>query len=113
MRTWDYEHRTISLHFHQSNRLVERPNLTNIACHQLISYTIARFETNVNVKPQPKPSTTKTANETETQNHLSTLKPGDTIRIRANNEKHWEKKGSVIAPNDRPHSCNVLNERVT
>ena len=68
-RTWDFEHRTISLHFHQSNGLVERaiqtvkhtlkkakiasedhyltilfwiPNLTKMDCHQLISYSIAQ-----------------------------------------------------------------------
>ena len=62
------------------------------------------------VKPQPRPAT-KTAIEPETQNHLSTSKPRDTIRIRTNNEKTWNKKGSVIAPNDRPHSYNSLYEK--
>ena len=62
-------------------------------------------------KPQPKPSTTNTAIEPEIQNHLSTLKPGDTVRIRTDEEKTWYKKGSVIAPNDRPRSYNVLNEK--
>ena len=62
-------------------------------------------------KPQPKPSTTNTATEPETQNGLSTLKPGDTVRIRADEEKTCDKKGSVIAPNDHPCSYNVLNEK--
>ena len=62
-------------------------------------------------RTQPKPSTTNTAIEPETQNHLSTLKPGDTIRIRTNKEKTWDKKGSVFAPNDLPRSNNVLNEK--
>ena len=45
--------------------------------HNLFNYPIL---TNLPpIKPQPKASTTKTANEPETQNHLSTLKPGDTI----------------------------------
>ena len=49
--------------------------------------------------------------EPEIQNHLSTLKPGDTVSIRTDEEKTWYKKGSVIAPNDRPRSYNVLNEK--
>ena len=62
-------------------------------------------------KPQPKPSTTNTEIEPETQIRLLTLKPGDTIRIRTDEEKAWDKKGSVIAPNDRPRSYNVLNDK--
>ena len=62
-------------------------------------------------KQQSQPSTTTAAIETETQNRLSTLKPGDTVRIRTDEEKTWDRKGSVIAPNDRPRSCNVLNEK--
>ena len=62
------------------------------------------------VKPQPEPSTTKTAIEPETQNCLSTLKSGD-ARIRTDEEKTWDKKESVVAPNDRPRSYNVLNEK--
>ena len=63
------------------------------------------------VKPQPKPSTTKAAIEPETQNCLSTLKPGDTVRIITDEEKTWDKKGSVSAPNDHPCLYNVLNEK--
>ena len=59
-------------------------------------------------KPQPKPSPTNTAIETETQNRLSTLKPGDAVRI-ITEAKTQDKNGSVIAPNDRPSSYNVLN----
>ena len=62
-------------------------------------------------KPQPKPSTTNTEIEPETQIRLSTLKPGDTIRIRTDEEKAWDKKGSVIALNDCPCSYNVLNDK--
>ena len=62
-------------------------------------------------KPQSKPSTTNTASERETQNRLSNLKPGDTVRGRTDEEKTWDKKGSVIAPNDRPRSCNLLNKK--
>ena len=61
-------------------------------------------------KPQPKLSTTNTAIEPETQNHLSTLKPGDIVRIRTDKEKTWDQKGSVIAPNDCTHSYNILND---
>ena len=61
-------------------------------------------------KPQPKPSTTETAIEPETQNRLSTLKPGDTVRLTTNKEKTWDEKGTVIAPNDHPHLYEVLNE---
>ena len=63
------------------------------------------------LKPQLKPSTTKKAIEPETQKYLSTLKPGDTVTIRTDEEKTWVKKGSDIAPNDVPRSCNVLNEK--
>ena len=38
-------------------------------------------------------------------------KPRDTIRIRTDKEKIWVKKRSVIAPNDCPHSYNVLNKK--
>ena len=38
-----------------------------------------------------------TAIEPETQNRLSTLKPGDTFRIRTDQERTWDKKGLVIA----------------
>ena len=49
-------------------------------------------------KPQPKPFTANTAIEPETQNRLSTLKPGDTIRMKTDEEKTWDKKESVIVP---------------
>ena len=68
--------------------------------HKLFNHPI---RTNLaSLKPQPKPSTTKAAIELETQNRLSTLKPENTVTIRTDDEKTWEKKGSVIAPNDRP-----------
>ena len=77
--------------------------------HKLFSHLIC---TNLpSAEPQPKPSITNTTIKPETQNCLSTLKPGDTIRIRTNKEKTWDKKGSVIAPNDRPRWYNVLNEK--
>ena len=139
LRTWDFEHRTISLHFYQSNGLVERAiqpvkrtlqkaKLANqdhylsimflnfqsdgnglSSAHKLFNRAI---RTNLpSINPQPKPFTTKTAIEPETQNRLSTLKPRDTIRIRTDEEKTWDKKGSVTSPNDRPGSYNVLNEK--
>ena len=87
------------------------PKLTRMACHQLMRYSIAQFALiypllnhNLNLLPP------KTATEPETQNCLSTLKSGD-ARIRTDEEKTWDKKGSVIAPNDRPRSYNVLNEK--
>ena len=49
-------------------------------------------------KPQPKPSTTNTAIEPETQNRLSTLKRGDTVRIRTDEEKNWDKKTISYCP---------------
>ena len=138
-RTWDFEHQTVRPHFHQSNGFVERsiqtikralkkaklanedhylsipflnsqPDGNGLSpAHKLFNRLI---RTNLpSVKPQPEFSTTKIAIELETQNHLSTLKPVDTVRIRTNEEKTWDKKGSVIAPNDRPRSYNVLNEK--
>ena len=58
-------------------------------------------------KSQPTPSAIQQLN----QNHVSTLKPGDARRMRTNEEKTWDKKGSVIAPNDCPHTYNILNEK--
>ena len=49
-------------------------------------------------EPQPKPSTTNTAIEPETQNRLSTLKRGDTVRIRTDEEKNWDKKRISYCP---------------
>ena len=60
--------------------------------------------------PQPKPSATKIPNEPETQNRPPTLKSGDTVRVESEKEKTWDKKGSVIARNDRPRLYNVLKE---
>ena len=54
-----------------AHKLFNRPICTNLPSAQ----------------PQPKPSTTTTAIEPEIQNRLSTLEPGDTIRIRTNGEK--------------------------
>ena len=71
------------------------------AAHKLFNRPIC---TNLpSVKPQPKLSTTKTGTEPETQNWLQTLKSG------TSEEKTWDKKGSVIARNDRPRSYKVLN----
>ena len=64
-------------------------------CHQLISYSIAQLALIYPLLNQ----NLNTAIEPETQNCLSTLKPGDTVRIRTEEEKTWDKKGSVIAPN--------------
>ena len=70
--------------------------------HKFFNHSIS---TNLHsAKPQPKPSTNTTAIEPETQNRLSNLKPGDIVRITTVEEKTWDKKGSVIAPNDCPHS---------
>ena len=76
--------------------------------HKLFNHPI--YTNLPSIKPQPKRSTTKTAIEPETQNCLSTLKPGDTVRIRTDEEKTWDKKGSVVAPNDFPRSY-VLTEK--
>ena len=91
-------------------------HLTKMDCHQLISYWIAQFALiypllNHNL-PQThhKPSTTNTTIEPEIQNSLSTLKPGDTVRIKTDGEKNWDRKGSVIAPNNRPRSY-VVNDK--
>ena len=139
MRSSDFEHRTNSPHFHQSNGLVERSiqtikrtlkktKLVNEDHYLSILFLNSQSDKNgfslahklfnrpirINLpsaKPQPKPSTTTTAIEPETQNRLSTLKPGDTVRIRTGKEKTWHKKGSAIAPNDRPRLYNTLNEK--
>ena len=125
-KSWDFEHRTSSPHFHQSNGLVERSiqtvkrtlNKAKLAnddhylsilflnsqpdenglspAHKLFNRQI---RTNLpSAKPQPKPFTANTAIEPETQNRLSTLKPGDTIRMKTDEEKTWDKKESVIVP---------------
>ena len=114
-KTWDFEHRTSSPNFDQSNGLVERsiqtvkrtlknaklanedhylsilflnsqPDENGLSpAHKLFNCPI---RTNLpSAKPQPKPSTTNTAIEPETQNRLSTLKSGDTVRIRTDEEK--------------------------
>ena len=49
--------------------------------------------------------------EPEIQNRLLTLKPGNTARIRTDEERAWDKTGSVIAPNDCSRSCNVLKKK--
>ena len=49
--------------------------------------------------------------EPEIQNRLLTLKPGTTARIRTDEERAWDKTGSVIAQNDCSRSCNVLNKK--
>ena len=66
--------------------------------HKLFNRSIRNNLTSA--KPHPKTSTTNTATEPETQNRLSTLKPGDTIRIITDEEKTWDKKRSVFAPID-------------
>ena len=139
LRSSDFEHRTNSPHFHQSNGLVERSiqtikrtlkktKLVNEDHYLSILFLNSQSDKNgfslahklfnrpirINLpsaKPQPKPSTTTTVIEPETQNRLSTLKSGNTVRIRVDKEKTWDKKGSVIAPNDRPCLYNVLNEK--
>ena len=65
-------------------------------CHQLISYSIAQLAL---IYPLLKQNLS-TAIEPETQNSLSTLKSGDTVRIRTEEEKTWNKKGSAIASNE-------------
>ena len=138
-KSWDFEHRTSSPHFHQSNGLVERSiqtakrtlknaKLANEDHYLSIPFLNSQPDKNglspadklfnhpictslPSAKPQPKPSTTNTAIEPQTQNRLSTLKPGDTVRIRTEAEKTCDKKGSVTAPNDRPRSYNGLNEK--
>ena len=78
--------------------------------HKLFNHPI---RTNLpSVKPYTKPSNIETATEPETQNRLPTLKPGGTVRIRTDEEKTWDKKGSVIAHNDHP-PLYVLNEWIT
>ena len=139
LKTWDFEHWTSSPHFHQSNGLVEH-SIQTVKCtlkkaklanedhylsilflnslpdkyglspaHKLFNHLICTNLTSA--EPQPKPSTTNTTIEPETQNRLSTLKPGDIIRLRTDKEKTWDQKGSVIAPNDHPHWYNFLNEK--
>ena len=131
LRTWHFEHRTISPHFHQSNELVEsniqpvkrtlkKAKVTNE--NHYLSKLFLNSQSNENglslahklfnnpihsnqpfIKPPSiKSSTTKTANEPKTQNRLSTLKPGDTVRIRTDEEKIWDKKASIIAPKRPP-----------
>ena len=62
------------------------------------------------VRPQPKPSIMEIAIDPETQKRLPTLKPGDIVKVRTDEEKTWNKKESVIAPTDRPPSYNVLKK---
>ena len=70
------------------------------------------IRTNVpSVKPQPKTSAAETGIDPKTQNRLPTLKYGDTVRIRTDEEKTWDKIESVIASNDRPRSYNSINKK--
>ena len=138
-RTWAFEHRTISPHFHQLNGLVElsiqtikrtlkkaklanedhclsilflnsQPDENGLSLtHKLFNRPIRTNLTSA--KPHPKTSTTNTATEPETQNRLSSLKPGDTVRIITDEEKTWEKKRSDFAPINPPRSYNILNEK--
>ena len=117
LRTWGFEHRTISPHFHQSNELVERAiqtvkgtiKKTKLAneghflsilflnsqpdenwlspAHKLFNHPISTNQ--LSIKLQPKPSITKTP-------ELSII------------EKTWDKKRSVIAPDNHSCSFNVL-----
>ena len=77
--------------------------------HDLFNCPICTNITSLNAKPQP--FITKIEIEPEIQNWLPTLKPADTIRIRTDEEKNWDKKESGIARNDHPRSYNVLNEK--
>ena len=140
-RTWDLEHQTISPNFHESNGLVEcsiqtikrtlkKSKSANEDHHLSILFLNSQPEKNglspvhklfnrpirINLpfakpKPQPKRSTTNTAIEPETKNRLSFLKPGNTVRIRTDEEKTWDNTGSVIVPNDRTFLYSVLNEK--
>ena len=87
------------------------PNLTKLDYHQIISYSIAQSALMYPLLKHNLNTTRKTGIEPEIQNRLLTLKPGNTTRIRTDEERAWDKTGSVIAPNDCSRSCNVLNEK--
>ena len=132
-RTWDFEQWTIRPCSHQSNGLGERaiqtvtlslkkakltsedhylsilflnsqPDENGLSpAHKLFHRSIY---TNVpSVKTQAKRSTTKTAIDPETQNRIPILKPWNTVRIRTDEKKNWDKKGSVIARNNCHRFC--------
>ena len=62
------------------------------------------------------PSTQSTATEkhTITQNlgcNLPEIAPGNTVRIRKDEQNIWNKEGIVVSQNNRPLSYDILNER--
>ena len=101
----------ISNHF-QVPRILNIQPLLFVFTNQIISYKLfdCPIHTNVTSAKQQARNTAKTAIDLETQNWQPTLKPGDTIKT-IDKEKTWNKKGSVIAPNDHPCWYNDVHEK--
>ena len=81
-------------------------NMAKMGYHQFIGYSIAQstimyplLYQNLNLQ---------SSNWPRNPEELSTSKPVDTVRIRVDKEKTWNKKGPVIALNDHPCLYNVL-----
>ena len=139
-KTWDILHKTISPHYHQLNGLVERSIQTvkrTLNKAKLNSEDLFLAMLSLNSLPDQNgtspaeklfgrklratlpsliPSTQSTAAEkhTITQNlgcNLPEIAPGKTVRIRTDEQNIWDKKGIVVSQNNRPRSCDILNER--
>ena len=73
------------------------PNLMKMDCHQFLSYSIAQSALIYSLLNHD-------INFLLNENHLSRLKLGAIVRMRTDEEKTWDKKKTVLAPNDRPRS---------
>ena len=140
LKTWDILHKTISPHYHQSNGLAERSIQTvkrtlnkakfNSEDHFLAMLSLNSLPDQNGTSPAGKlfghklrttlpsliPSTQSTATEkhTITQNvgrNLPEIAPGKTVRIRTDEQNIWDKKGIIVSQDNRPRSCDILNER--
>ena len=139
-KTWDILHKTISPHYHQSNGLAERSIQTfkrtlikakhNSEDHFLAMLSLNSLPDQNETSPAEKlhghklrttlpsliPSIQSTVAEkhTITQNlgsNLHEIAPGKAVRIRADEQNIWDKKGIVVSQNNRPRSYDILNER--
>ena len=62
--------------------------------------------------PFTQSSTTKKHTVTHNlKSNFPEFPPGTTVRIRTDEQNLWYKKGITMSQNNRPQSCNILNER--
>ena len=78
-----------------AQKLFNRNTRTNLPSFQSLSKTA---HTNIPIFSEKKAK-------------LPEIDPGTTVRIRTDEEKTWNKQGTIISKNNRPRSYNVLNEK--